>query len=70
MQLSFRKVTELQQLVRKFMQFLLDINSIIKYTVEHSTLVYDFVKDKEDLIDPGIKMVLLIQSQGPYYVLN
>ncbi|KAJ5455540.1 uncharacterized protein N7458_003804 [Penicillium daleae] len=58
-QLSFKKVTELQQLVRKFMKFLLDINAIIKYTVEHSTLVYDFVKDKEDLIDPGVKMELL-----------
>ncbi|KAJ5683125.1 hypothetical protein N7462_006290 [Penicillium macrosclerotiorum] len=58
-QLSFRKVTELQQLVRKFMQFLLDINTIIEYTVEHSTLVYDIVKDKEDLIDPGVKMELL-----------
>ncbi|KAL4934998.1 hypothetical protein BDV06DRAFT_229237 [Aspergillus oleicola] len=57
--ISFKKVTELQQLVRNFMSFLLDINTIINYTAKRSQFVYETVKEKEDLIDPLIKRDLL-----------
>ncbi|KAL4767104.1 hypothetical protein BDW60DRAFT_227033 [Aspergillus nidulans var. acristatus] len=57
---SFRKVTQLQQLVREFMSFLLNINEIIKYTVKNSRLVYGALKVKEDLVEPDVKLVFLI----------
>ncbi|KAL4736541.1 hypothetical protein BDV11DRAFT_207544 [Aspergillus similis] len=60
--MSFKKVTELQQLVRNFMSFLLEINTIISYTAKRSQFVYEAVREKEDLIDPLIKRVSLFQS--------
>lgn len=67
---SFKKVTELQQLVRNFMSFLLNINIIISYTAKRSQFVYEAVKEKEDLIDPLIKRVLPLQYIVPDYILH
>lgn len=54
---SIKRVTELQQLIGNFMNFLLDINTIIDYTAKRSKLVYNTMEDKEGLADPLIKQV-------------
>lgn len=54
---SINRVTELQQLIGNFMQFLLDISTIIDYTVKRSKLVYNTARDREGVTDPLVKEV-------------
>jgi len=59
---SINRVTELQQLVQKFMRFLGDMNKIISHTVKRSKRVYRGFKKNHDFVDPGIKTASLLST--------
>lgn len=63
MEESINKVMELQELVKRFMNFLLDINRVINYTVKRSKRVYSGFKRKNGFVDPKIKRVSLLTSE-------
>jgi predicted transcriptional regulator len=58
-EMSINRVTELQQLITKFMKFLKDMNDILGHTVRKGKRVYKGFSRKNSFVDPRIKRVSL-----------